>query len=70
MKPKIEKRVPIPPPYGTTNYQILDKMKKGDSVLWESGSQAPLRHAMRLRFGKGGYTIRTTEEGVRVWRIK
>jgi hypothetical protein len=68
--PKIEDGIPIPPKKGHGSFEILDKMKRGQSVLFPDGTQPLVRAAASRRFGKGCYAIRTVKGGVRCWRLK
>lgn len=63
---KIEKGIPIPS--GNANVTAtLRKLKVGDSVLLPSSFDRQYAHQV---LGKGNYTARKMEDGVRVWRTK
>ena len=69
---KIEKGVPIPEARGGKKKGELAvtllAMKKGDSVLAKDMHyQNVIQHCARY-LGRGNYTIRHTEAGLRIWR--
>ena len=66
-EPKIEKNVPIPKKRTSGVSALLRKLKVGESILLPK--QAAYTQAYAV-LGKGNCTIRSTPDGVRVWRIK
>jgi hypothetical protein len=71
---KIEKKIPIPPlKKGGEDYKIIAKMKIGDSVFFENNNLARGRRFVGCAwqsFRDKRFTTRTTNEGMRIWRIE
>ncbi len=73
MKFKIEKEVPIPSHEFRPRSELsrtLAVMEPGDSLYVPKKTATPSNvHAKAAKiFGKGKYTVRAVEDGLRVWR--
>ena len=64
---KIEKNVPIPKRGRSGISAALKSMKVGDSMILPK--QTAYTQAYKV-LGKGNCAVRSTADGVRVWRIK
>lgn len=71
---KIDKKVPIPDRFNRSeNAKVIAKMKIGDSVFF---SNKDIKIGRRFigcavqTFRKWRFTTRTTNEGIRIWRIE
>jgi hypothetical protein len=71
---KIDKKVPIPEKGNRSeNAKVIEKMKIGDSVFFDSGNRVEAARFLGCAvntFRKWKFTSRTTHEGMRIWRIK
>jgi len=82
MEIKIEKNIPIPDKVQTQISKIIVELKKlevNDSYLVDNSKNLPLpqlrnqTNSKLIYYGKKlnyKFTIRQTEEGLRVWRVK
>lgn len=73
MKIKIEKKVPIPERYihRSEHYNTIAKMKVGDSVFFDNPKEAnKFIGCCIATFRKLKFTRRTSDKGIRIWRIK
>jgi hypothetical protein len=70
---KIDKKVPIPDRFKKgENYKVIAKMKKGDSVFFDNSKTKEARRFIGCAyntFRKWQFCSRSTDEGIRVWRI-
>lgn len=69
MEIKIEKNVPIPKPRMTGLTEGVRSLQIGDSFIVEGRDQLVNLWVTSKRLGIK-ITTRTTEEGIRVWRIE
>jgi hypothetical protein len=70
---KIEHNIPTPKAREhSANLKALAQMKVGDSILFTKATSNQVRSKFHYAVKKTGYkvTIRTTEDGVRLWRIQ
>lgn len=73
---KIESGVPLPEGKGARSQVSMDleelriKGKAGDSIMFEGDEKVAnrVRAAASKAMGKGGYTARTVDGGIRVWK--
>jgi len=68
--PKVEHGIPIPPKRNSGITGLLRTLKIGDSVLIKGKSGQVLCNTAQATFGSGNYATRSTNNGVRVWRLK
>ena len=69
--PRIENRVPIPPPQNHGYTAALRKMKVGQSIVLPVRDTASAGAYGQAAWGKGNYATRKIGvRKVRVWRIK
>lgn len=69
MEYEIEKNIPIPPSNNTTApFEVLDKMKVGDSVLFSQKEWKRARNQSYMRKPKT-FTFRKLSNGYRCWRV-
>jgi hypothetical protein len=68
----IEKNIPIPPARGGNGAFPFADMEIGDSVLVpeEDAKRARASAAAATKRGPGKYSVRTVENGVRVFRVE
>ncbi len=76
---KIEKNIPlidIGKRHGNSKLSAFDKLGKGDSVLFKFDGEITINkiavraNYWKMRNPRKNLTLRTTENGIRVWRIK
>ena len=72
---QIEKGIPIPPRADPGSRGILKQAAKtmeiGDSVLFKSKPEARSFYTtLNSLYGRGSMLMRTSGEGIRVWRVK
>ncbi len=66
----IEKRIPIPVRHNTTEpFTILDRMKIGDSILFNANEWKRARNQAYNRKPKH-FTFRKVANGYRCWRVQ
>lgn len=66
---KIEQNIPIPPVKSTSSFDVVDKMKVGDSILFPAIEWKRARNQCFCRKPKQ-FTFRKEPNGYRCWRIK
>lgn len=69
----IDKKIPIPEfRKRSANYEIISKMKIGDSVFFKSTKEANRFYGSCTQtndFREWDFTRRTFDNGIRIWRI-
>lgn len=70
----IETGIPIPRRSNgklkSAETQAMEKMQPGESILVPAEKYHSISTMAHRRFGTGGYALRTTPEGLRLWRLK
>jgi hypothetical protein len=68
---KIDKNIPIPTEKRRSKYPWIE-MEVGDSFLVARELKASIRSLVSVKntAGKEKFTYRTTQDGIRVWRIE
>jgi hypothetical protein len=69
---KIDKKVPLDAEHPRRKYPFNKLEKVGWSFLMREGNVSSIRSAANLYGKRHGckFSVRTTEEGIRVWRIE